>query len=177
MIFMIEIKVPAGISAEVANNIITISSGAVKNSRNFNDSLLKIKVNGDTIKIEHVKEKRIEKVAASAEISLAKEINNDIKGVGAPFEKQMSIVYAHFPMVVEVKGPEVVIKNMLGERDIRTAKIIGNTKVEVKGQNVKISGPKLDDVGQTAANIRTATKVRHKDIRIFQDGIYYAIEE
>lgn len=174
---MIEIKLPEGITAEVANNIISISSGGVKNSRNFNDSLLNIKVHSDTIKIDHIKEKRIEKVAASAEVSMAKEINNDIKGVQKPYERNMSIVYAHFPMVVEVKGSEVSIKNMLGERDIRTAKIIGNAKVEIKGQNVKVSGPKLDDVGQTAANIRTATKVKWKDIRVFQDGIYYAIEE
>ncbi|EQD42534.1 ribosomal protein L6, partial [mine drainage metagenome] len=37
-------------------------------------------------------------------------------------------------------------------------------------------GSKHDDVSQTAANITKACKVRAKDERIFQDGIYYKME-
>jgi large subunit ribosomal protein L6 len=69
-----------------------------------------------------------------------------------------------------------VIKNLIGERAPRLASIAGTTKVEVKGQNVRLYGTSKDDVSQTAANIRKACKIRKKDGRIFQDGIYYAIE-
>jgi large subunit ribosomal protein L6 len=45
----------------------------------------------------------------------------------------------------------------------------------VKGQNVRVYGTSLDDVSQTAANIRLACKIRNKDSRVFQDGLYYEI--
>jgi large subunit ribosomal protein L6 len=77
---------------------------------------------------------------------------------------------------VEVKGDELLIKNIIGERFPRSSKIVGSTKIEIKGQNVRIYGTSLDDVTQTAGNIRLRCKMRNKDIRIFQDGLYYEIE-
>ena len=58
------------------------------------------------------------------------------------------------------------------EKKHRQADIIGDTKVKVAGQELILDGPSLDDVTQTVANIRQATKTRQKDKRVFQDGIY-----
>jgi len=44
--------------------------------------------------------------------------------------------------------------------------------VEAKGENVTVSGIDKEKVGQTAANIERATKVKKRDIRVFQDGVY-----
>ena len=52
------------------------------------------------------------------------------------------------------------------------AKIRGDVKVEVKGDDIAIEGINLQDVSQTAANIEQATKIRKKDQRVFLDGIY-----
>ena len=84
----------------------------------------------------------------------------------------MKIVYAHFPMTVKVKGNIVTIDNFLGERSPRVAKIIGDAKVSVKGEDVTITGINKEEVGQTMANIEQATKIKGRDPRIFQDGIY-----
>ena len=65
---------------------------------------------------------------------------------------------------------------MLGERHPRFAKIIGDTKIEVKEKILRIYGTKLEDVTQTAANIKKICKIRKKDIRVFQDGVYYLRE-
>lgn len=83
----------------------------------------------------------------------------------------------HFPIALEVKGNTLLIKNLFGERIPREAKIVGDTKLEVKGQEIIVKGVDIYDVGQTITNIRKACKVKQKDTRIFQDGIYEAHEE
>jgi len=86
----------------------------------------------------------------------------------------MVIVYAHFPIKVEVDEARKMVKitNFLGERAPRYAKIVGDTKVRVEGDRIYIEGISKEDVGQTAANIRQATKIKDKDPRVFMDGIY-----
>jgi large subunit ribosomal protein L6 len=37
---------------------------------------------------------------------------------------------------------------------------------------VIVKGVSLEDVGQTAANIELATKIKRKDQRVFLDGLY-----
>jgi len=86
----------------------------------------------------------------------------------------MKIVYSHFPINVKVMGDKglVVIENFIGERAPRYAKIYGNVKVTVQGDDVVIEGIDINEVSQTAANIQSATKIRNKDPRVFLDGIY-----
>jgi len=100
------------------------------------------------------------------------EIRNMMKGVSEGFEYQMKIDYTHFPTRVSVKGDSVLIENFLGERSARLASIIGNTKVSIKGDRVIITGIHKRHVGETAANIERATKIKGFDLRIFQDGVY-----
>ena len=99
-------------------------------------------------------------------------INNLVTGVSEGFECKMTIVYAHFPMQVKVEGKTLIIGNFLGEKKPRVAKILGETKVKVTGNEVFISGINKEDVGQTAANIEQKTKIKRFDPRTFQDGIY-----
>jgi large subunit ribosomal protein L6 len=95
-----------------------------------------------------------------------------LKGAAEGFSRKMVIRYAHFPMKVSVKGNELMIDNFYGEKRHRKAKIVNDTKVRITGQELVVEGPSLDDVTQTASNIRQATKTRKKDKRVFQDGIY-----
>ena len=53
-----------------------------------------------------------------------------------------------------------------------SSKIGDNTKVEVKAADITVSGPDIEAVGQTAANMEQATKIRKHDRKVFQDGIY-----
>ncbi len=95
------------------------------------------------------------------------------RGVTEGYTKKLKALYAHFPMSFEVKGGEVIIKNFLGEKSPRKSKIVGNdTKVEAKGVIVTITGPDCEAVGQTLANIKSALRIRKKDPRVFQDGVY-----
>ncbi len=173
---MIQIEVPNGVQVEIKGTEISTKGSLGANTRSYNDSLLSVKREGSKVVIDHTKEKAQEMKGALAEKALAKEIQNDVDGVTKHYEKNMQVVFAHFPATVETKGNVILIKNLIGERAPRTAAIAGSTKVEVKGQAVRIYGTSKDDVSQTAANIRKACKIRKKDERIFQDGLYYAIE-
>lgn len=93
-------------------------------------------------------------------------------GVTEGYKLNLKMLHAHFPISLEVKGSDLTIKNFLGEKQPRKTVLIGSTKVEVKGQNVTISGADKEAVGQTLANIRTAMRIKDKDGRVFQDGIY-----
>jgi large subunit ribosomal protein L6 len=99
-------------------------------------------------------------------------VKNMMRGVTEGFMYKMKIVYAHFPMKAIVKGKEFVIENFLGEKFPRSTDIIGDTKVQVKAEIVELTGPNVEEVGQTAANIERACRIRGFDPRVFQDGIY-----
>jgi large subunit ribosomal protein L6 len=84
----------------------------------------------------------------------------------------MEVFYAHFPMQVNVEDDEVVIENFLGERAPRRTPVRGDTEVQIDGEELVLSGPDKEAVGQTAADIEQLTRVTDKDTRIFQDGVY-----
>ena len=99
-------------------------------------------------------------------------VTNMVHGVTEGWEYRMEVHYAHFPMQVEVDGDEVVVENFLGETAPRRTPIHGDTAVEVDGEELVLSGPDKEAVGQTAADIEQLTKVQGKDTRVFQDGVY-----
>ncbi len=99
-------------------------------------------------------------------------IRNLCEGITDGYTIKMKVVYAHFPITVKVQNKTILIENFQGERAPRTSKIIGQTKVSPKGEDVIISGSVLTEVTQTAANIELKTKVKNKDHRVFLDGIY-----
>lgn len=176
MIAMI-VEIPNDVKVEVRGNEVIVEGSLGSNIRKFNDALLSVSIKGNELTVSHSENKKISKKAENAEGSFASEIRGDIDGVKKYFEKNMSIVFAHFPMTVEVNGNDIIIKNIIGERAYRKSKIVGNTKIDVKGQNVRVYGINKEDVSQTSANLRKACKIRKKDERIFQDGVYNVLEE
>jgi large subunit ribosomal protein L6 len=128
----------------------------------------KVEVNGNSLRVSGAKKD------VNTTIAIVKSC---IKGLTEGFEKTLQIVYAHFPVSFEIKGDTLLIKNFLGEKTPRKAKIIGETQVKWEKDKIIVKGIDAYDVGQTAANIKEATKIRHKDPRVFQDGIYFVREE
>jgi large subunit ribosomal protein L6 len=99
-------------------------------------------------------------------------VQNMFHGVTEGWEYEMEVFYSHFPMDVAIQDGEVVIENFLGERAPRMAPVHGETDVEIDGEIVTLSGPDIEAVGQTAADIEQLTRVTDKDVRVFQDGVY-----
>lgn len=93
---------------------------------------------------------------------LAGKIKNMIEGVQRGYRYRMYIVYAHFPMNLKVSENEVLIENFLGRRDTIRVKILKGVTVKVAKGEVIIEGLDKEAVGQTAANLHQAAKLRGK---------------
>lgn len=176
---MYEIQLPKDVKAKLSEDgrEITISGKLGSTSKVVNTALLEAKLHGEKIVLEPVPNGKLAKKAALACNSLCFELKSAAEGVEKGVERKMKIIYAHFPISTEIKGKEVLVKNMFGERNPRIARIVGDTKVEVKGQDIHIKGVDEYDVGQTAANLRKISLQRKKDSRVFQDGVYHAHED
>lgn len=156
-------KIAEGAKASVEGLKVTVSGAKGTLVREFSHPDVKISLKGDELE-----------VAGPLDMAntIKSHINNMAIGVVSGYSQKLKILYSHFPVSVEIKGREMLIKNFLGEKQPRRSRIMGTTKVEAKGQEVTITGPSKDDVGQTIANIKSATKIRNRDSRVFQDGFY-----
>jgi len=84
----------------------------------------------------------------------------------------MKVVYSHFPIQLKLQGRRLEITNFLGEKKPRYAGIEDGVTAKVGNDEVVLTGIDKELLGITSANIEHATKIRNRDPRIFQDGIY-----
>ena len=168
-----EIEIPEGVEVIIGDEV-TVKGPNGETSRKFTYPNVTIAKEDNLVVLETAFPKKKDKSMIG---TTRAHINNMITGVTDGFTYHMKIVFAHFPMTVKVQNDTVVIDNFLGERHPRTAKIVGDSKVVVKGDEVTITGINKEHVGQTMANLEQATKIRGKDPRVFQDGIYLTSRE
>ena len=163
------IEIPEGVSVSLSQDVFTAKGPKGTVERTFWYPGIKIEVREGQVVVDAESSRKEQKAMVG---TFASHLKNLIIGVSEGFECKMNIVYAHFPMQVKVEGKTLVIGNFLGEKKPRIAKILGETKVKVSGNEIVVSGINKEDVGQTAANIEQKTKIKRFDPRIFQDGIY-----
>jgi large subunit ribosomal protein L6 len=161
-----ELEIPEDVNVHLDGNLLTIKGKKGQVARKFP---LKIKIEGRKIIIE---EKNATKNQKKIIKTSAAHIRNMMIGVSEDYEYSLQICSVHFPINVSATKECVLIKNFLGETKERKAPILPNVNVEIKGDIIKVNSPDKEAAGQTAANIETATKVRSRDRRIFQDGIW-----
>jgi len=103
-------------------------------------------------------------------------VQNLIVGVTKGYEYKMRLVYAHFPININIdgKGDKVEIRNFLGEKRVRVVNMLAGVKIarsDVKDELI-LTGNDVELVSRSAALIHQICLVKHKDIRKFLDGIY-----
>ncbi|RLJ03396.1 MAG: 50S ribosomal protein L6 [Candidatus Aenigmatarchaeota archaeon] len=164
------VEIPEGVNVEVDGKRVKVSGEKGELERNFNHPLIKVEKKDSTVVFSSdVERKKVKALLGTYEAHL----KNMIRGVTEGFEYKLKIVYVHFPMNVSVSGNEVVIRNYLGEKAPRKAKILDGVTVKVEGEDVIVSGIDKEKVGQTAANIENVAKPpTGKDRRKFIDGIF-----
>jgi large subunit ribosomal protein L6 len=104
--------------------------------------------------------------------TLAAHVNNMCIGVTDGYEYHMKVVYSHFPIQLKLAADRLEINNFLGEKKARYARIEPGVTAKIGSDEVVLSGINKESVGTTAANIEGATRIRNRDPRVFQDGIY-----
>jgi len=164
-----EIEIPEGVEAEIVGNILTIKGKEGEIKKQFNTNKISFEKKDKKIIIGNKKVTKNEKKMIN---TISAHIRNMIKGVQERFEYILKICSSHFPMNVEIVGNEAIIKNFLGEKIPRKSKIIENVNVEIKGDIITVNSHDKELAGQTAANFEKATRIRSRDRRVFQDGIF-----
>jgi len=164
-----KIEVPKEVSVSVSRDVFTVKGPKGSIERKLWYPGIQIDLHENWVLVDSASSRKEQKAMVG---TFASHIKNMFKGVTEGFEYKMIILYSHFPMQVKVEGSTLLIGNFLGEKKARVAKIVGNTKVKVSGNEVVVSGVNKEDVGQTAANIEQKTKIKRFDPRVFQDGIY-----
>ncbi len=163
------VKIPDGVKVNINGKVVEVIGEKGRLFRDFSSLPISIQLLGDEIEVSTFWTRRKERACVGTAYA---HIKNMIRGVKEGFTYKLKIVYAHFPISVKVNGNKIIIENFMGERSPRTAKIIGDVKVSVKGDDVIIQGINIEDVSQTAANIEQATRIKNRDPRRFLDGIY-----
>lgn len=164
-----EVIIPKGVELGRSDGKVTVKGPKGELSRSFVFDKIKVHERGDKLVLSMEKPKTQERAYLGTTTS---HIKNMIEGVTKGFVYKLKIVYAHFPINASVEGNRFVIRNFSGEKKPRFANIIGETKVKIEGQEVFVEGINLEEVSQTAANIEKATRIKHKDPRVFGDGIF-----
>lgn len=162
-------EIPTGCEVTLQDKTISVAGPMGKLERTFPEPYAHLRIEGNEV----VASTDLARKKARALVgTIIAHIRNMLIGVQYGYEYQLKIVFSHFPMSVDIKGREVFIKNLIGERGIRKAKLIGEVEAKATEDDVIISGINLEHVSQSAANIQNATRLRGKDRRVFLDGIY-----
>jgi large subunit ribosomal protein L6 len=165
----VDVPVPSEVGLKIEDVMITITGPKGSLSRTMSYPGVKIEQKGGNVVFSAKSNKKAVKAIIG---TFGAHLDNMMKGVTKGFEYKLKTVFSHFPITVKQAGSEISINNFLGEKTPRKSRVLGDCKVSIKGDSITVTGMNIEDVAQTAANIELATKVKGRDRRVFQDGIY-----
>ena len=167
--FQDEVAIPEGVKITLNKHMLSFVGPLGKTHKNFRSIPVNIEIIDDKVLLKAIGGRKRDYAILHTARSI---IRNICEGLINGYTIKMKVVYAHFPITVKVEGKKILIENFQGERAARITRIVGNTKVIPKGEDVILTGEVWTDITQTAANIELKTKVKNKDHRVFLDGIY-----
>jgi large subunit ribosomal protein L6 len=165
-----ELIIPDKVTVDVDNKTVKVTGprgNLQKQFKYFHDVTITKKEN-KLVVVSKSDKKKVKAIVGT----IVSHVKNMINGVTKGYTYKMKIIYSHFPVTIKIEGKKFLINNFLGEKLPRIADILGDTKIEVNGQDIVLTGSNKEDVGQTCANIEQACRITKYDRRIFQDGIY-----
>jgi large subunit ribosomal protein L6 len=163
------VAMPDGVTAILQGRTLSIKGKLGEAKKHFDKINVNISVEGNRVVFSPFSKKKKDNVIINTVMSI---VNSMVTGVTRGFTYKLKVVYAHFPITVKIKGDKVHVENFVGERSPRVSQIVGDCKVSTEGDDIVVKGVSLEDVGQTAANIELATRIKRKDQRVFLDGVY-----
>ncbi|MBS3093322.1 50S ribosomal protein L6 [Candidatus Pacearchaeota archaeon] len=166
----ISVEMPSDINAQYENESLTLKKGDKEIDRKIHPSI-KVNIQGNLINMSTQRNRKIERRLMG---TLEAHLKNMIKGLDENFMYKLQVVNVHFPMTVNVdkEKNEFVVNNFLGEKKDRRIKLVPGVQVKVIKDVVEITSHDIEKAGQAATNIEKGTKVRKRDRRVYQDGIF-----
>nr|AJS12283.1 50S ribosomal protein L6P [uncultured archaeon] len=164
-----EIEIPERVEAEIDKNKLILKGKEGENSKEFNLGKINLEKKDKKIILSCEKTTKREKRMIN---TYTAHIKNMINGVQKKFEYKLKICSSHFPMTVKIDGNIAIVKNFLGEKVDRKVELPKNVDIKIEKEIITILSTNKELAGQAAANLEKVTKIRGRDRRVFQDGIY-----
>ena len=164
-----EIEIPERVEAEIDKNKLILKGKEGENSKEFNLGKINLEKKDKKIILSCEKTTKREKRMIN---TYTAHIKNMINGVQKKFEYKLKICSSHFPMTVKIDGNIAIVKNFLGEKVDRKVELPKNVDIKIDKEIITILSTNKELAGQAAANLEKVTKIRGRDRRVFQDGIY-----
>jgi len=165
-----EIELAEGISASIEGHKLVMKKDDKEVAREIH-SFIEVKVFDGKVILSCDRERKIERKLFG---TYKAHVRNMIKGLAEGFVYKLKVANVHFPMKVtyDKDKNEIVVNNFLGEKVDRKIRLVDGVEVSVKGEDIEITSSNIESAGNAAAQIEKGTRVRNKDRRIYQDGIF-----
>jgi len=163
------IAIPGGVEVLLEKKLLKVKGKAGECLRKIAEPMLSIAVEGKEIVLKADGATKREK---SRLYSLVAHMKNMINGVQNGYKYTLKICSGHFPMNVVLSGNTLVVKNFFGEKYPRVVPLKPGAKVKINGDKIYVESVDKEIAGQVAADIEQTIRLRGRDQRIFQDGIY-----
>lgn len=163
-----EIELPENTQIQI-DHFIKISGPQGEVEKKLVHPKIKITQENNLIIIESKKATKKEKKILK---SFNAHIKNMIQGVHEKHLYRLKVCSGHFPINVSISNNQLTIKNLFGESVPRKLDIKPGAEVKIDGDEIIVTSPSKEIAGQVAADIEHLTKIKNRDMRIFQDGCY-----
>jgi large subunit ribosomal protein L6 len=164
-----EIEIPEGVNIEINKATIVVKGPEGEIKKTFKIGKVELKKENNKVIIGNAKATKREKKLMN---TICAHIKNLILGVQNKFEYKVKICFSHFPFTVNVEGNKVEIKNFLGEKVPRVLHLPKEVETRADKEYVTITSIDKELAGRVASDFEKITKIRGRDKRVFQDGIY-----
>ena len=164
-----KVKIPEGVTVRIEGNLVKVQGpkGMLMRELYYPNVSLSFADQEMTVTTESGR-KKILAICGT----FAAHLQNMCTGVTKGYQYRMKVVYSHFPIQLKIAGDRIEVGNFLGEKRSRFARIEKDVKVALGSDEVTVTGIDKESVGKTAANLEHATRIRERDPRVFQDGVY-----
>lgn len=163
------IDIPSDINVELKENKIILSKGDKKIEINLEwPRIILKKENNNLIFRVYFATRRDLRVF----YTIVSKTKNAVEGLKNGYRYKLRAVYTHFPFKISIKGNKFIVENFLGEKSTREIEVPKEIKVKIEGQDIIVEGYDLEKLGNFAGLLESLTRIKEKDLRKFQDGIY-----
>ena len=163
------IEIPEGVEVSLDGNSVTVKGKEGEVNRSFDLGKLFFEKKDNKIVIGNKQSTKKEKKMMN---TIAQHVRNIIKGVQEKFEYKLKVCFSHFPITVKQEGDKIIVSNFLGEKVPREMILPKGVEVKIDKSEISVMSVDKELAGQAAANFEEVTKIRGRDKRVFQDGIY-----
>lgn len=163
------VKIPQDCEVKISDKLVSIKKGDDEVHVPYKIKGFKPKIEQDSLVLEKKAGNKPDKKLIH---SLSSHLTNAFKGIEKKYEYKLQICSIHFPINAKIEKNQLVIKNFFGERKDRILNIKPNIDMRIEGDIITVKSSDKGLAGEQASEIEALTRIKSRDRRVFQDGIW-----